>query len=103
MALQTLGKSDATGTFYVDVTYDAASVTNGASADLAVPVPGVLAGVDEICNVKINLNATNGILVQSAHVSADDTVTVRLSNVSGAPIDLASATWRFLIHRFGRA
>lgn len=103
MALGTLGKIDTHDTWYADVTYDMASVNTVSVADRAITVPGVLYGVDECIRVLPPVALDYGLSVQNAHVSADDTVTVRVTNTTGGGIDAASGTWRFIIGRFGRA
>ena len=37
-------------------------------------------------------------LTATAYVSATDTVTVVLSNLTGSPVDLASTTWRVRVN-----
>ena len=78
--------------------YAPAEVTNATAVDNAntITVPGLKAAVaasvgtpakpaDEIVNIR-PVTGTNGIIVVSARVSADDTVTVKFANITGAPI-----------------
>lgn len=101
MALQTLGKSDTHDIFYVDVVFDAASVTTVADEDQNVTVTGVKAGIDEVIRVIPPVGLNFGVSVKNAHVSADDTVTLRFSNSTGGNLNPASGTYRFMIGRFG--
>jgi hypothetical protein len=102
MALQTLGKMDTTETYYKDVTYDMASLNATTAADLAITVPDVVAGVDEVSCVIPGVALNAGLQVVSAHVSADKTVTVRVYNTTAGALDPASTTWRFIMQRFGK-
>lgn len=96
-------KADAHGVSKVAVTYDLASINGTTIADRAVTVAGVLSGVDEILRVEPPAALDYGLSIQGARVTADNTVTVRIQNVTGAPIDAASGVWTFYIARFGAA
>ena len=102
MALQTLGKKDSHNAWYSDVTVDPASLNGTTARDDTVTVPDVIAGVDECATVIPGVALNAGMFVVSAHVSADNTVTVRLYNSTGGAIDVASATCRFIFERFGK-
>lgn len=76
---------------------DPASIALDAVANTAVAVTGV-ATTDRIIAIPpVDLEA--GLVMQSAWVSAANTVTVRLQNTTGAAIDGASKTWTFLAFR----
>lgn len=74
----------------VSTTIDFSSINAGSVGTSTVTVDGAVA------NDIVNLGPPSGIesgLMWSAFVSADDTVTIRLYNTTGSPIDPASATW----------
>lgn len=73
------------------VTWNPASVANGASTSTTVTVPGVLANVK--AHVKVFAPYTLSGLSQTGYVSADDTVTILLQNNSGGAVDLGSGEW----------
>ena len=70
-------------------TYDAPSIAAGASATTTVTVTGAALG-DYVSNV--SLAASSGGLTVTGYVSAANTVTVVLANLTGAAVDLASTT-----------
>ncbi len=91
-------RSDIAGIQAYTATYDPASLGAGAIVDNAVTVPGVLS--TDYCVAVVppaTLNA--GLLVQSARVTANNTVTVRMFNSTAGALDAASGTWTFLIGR----
>lgn len=57
-------------------------------------VKGLRAGCFVTVTPPSTLNA--GLIVGSAWCAADDTLTVRIRNVSGSTIDQASGTWAYL-------
>ena len=69
-------------------TWDAGSLVDGAGETKAVTVTGAVLG--DFVLVSLNLDVQE--MVVSAHVSADNTVEVRLQNETGGTIDLASTT-----------
>lgn len=74
----------------VQATLDFASINGGAIGTSTVTVDGAAAGD------LVVLGPPSGIetgLMWVGFVSADDTVTIRLHNTTGSPIDPASATW----------
>jgi hypothetical protein len=84
-------KANVTGT----VTLDPSSLLTDAVANNDVTVTG-LATTDTVLVVPpITLEA--GLVVQSAVVSAADTLRVRIQNVSAGTVNGASATWTWLI------
>jgi len=76
-----------------DATIDFPSIAAGGTATVSVTVPGARA--NDV--VMLGLPSVDAGLVFDAHVSANDTVTVRASNLSSAAIDPASATFRLLV------
>lgn len=84
------------GTLKATATLNFGSIATTASADLTITVTGALAGD----TVALGLPAapTAGIVFQ-AFVSADDTVTVRATNVTGSSVDPASASYSVAIVR----
>ena len=78
----------------VAATIDFASVGAGLTVTNTVTVAGARAN-DE---VKLGLPATlDAGLCWDAHVSADDTVTIRATNITAGAIDPASATYRVTV------
>lgn len=91
-------RADFGGSFYVDVTFDPASVALSTSAEQNVTVPGVLA--TDVCLAVIPPAALNaGLSVSFGRVTAAATVAVRLVNVTAGALDAASGVWRFVIGR----
>jgi hypothetical protein len=76
---------------------DFGSIAAAASADLTITVTGASTGD----SVSLGLPAapTAGIIFQG-FVSASNTVTVRATNITGSPIDPASATYRATVTSF---
>lgn len=70
-------------------TYDAPNVASGAQTTTTVTVTGAQLG-DKVETITLGLSA--GGLVVTGYVSAADTVTVVLTNLSGAAVNLASTT-----------
>lgn len=68
-------------------TWDPPSVANGATTTTTVTVTGAVAG--QRVGVGFPFSAA---FIASGYVSAADTVTVVIQNVSGGPVDLASGT-----------
>lgn len=71
-------------------THDFASVASGAKADTTVTVTGAALG-DFVTSVALSVAVPGGCILEG-NVTAADTVTVTLFNISGSPVDLASAT-----------
>ena len=69
-------------------TYDPPSIAAAASDTTTVSVPGALVGDECYASFSLDLQG----LQLTAHVSAADTVTTVLSNLTGGPIDLAEGT-----------
>lgn len=69
---------------------DFASIAAGAIGTATLAVTGAVTGQAVILGAPSTVEAG---LAWSGFVSAADTVTVRLHNTTGAPIDPASATW----------
>jgi hypothetical protein len=78
-------------------TLDFGSIAAAASADLTITVTGASTGD----SVSLGLPAapTAGIIFQG-FVSASNTVTVRATNITGSPVDPASATYRATVTSF---
>jgi hypothetical protein len=83
------------GWLSASATWDPPSVANGASTTTTLTVGGAVLG--DMVNASFSLSL--GGLSLSAQVSAADTVQVRLSNNSGAPVDLASGTIRVQVFK----
>jgi len=82
-------------TLFTDVlnataTIDPASLADGAGATSTVTVTGAALGDFVMVSAPYDLS---GISV-TAYISAADTVSIRIQNESGGPLDLASGTWK---------
>jgi hypothetical protein len=74
-----------------------ASLAAQTSAETDVTITGVVVGDIVLMNPPESLEA--GLCFSGARVSDDDTVSVRLSNVTGGAVDGASRTWGYLVVR----
>ena len=74
--------------------WDPGSIATAAEAVTDISVPGVVLG-DAVAGVSFSLDVAD--LTLTAAVTAADTVTVQLSNVTGGAIDLASGTVRVVV------
>jgi hypothetical protein len=72
------------------------SATDGNSVSDTITVPGVALG-DMVIAVSLGVSAALGIV--TAYVSAANTVTVVVSNLETAALDLASTTVKVLVGR----
>jgi parallel beta-helix repeat protein len=68
-----------------------ASIAAGGSSEMTVTVLGSIAG--DLVHIGPPASLEAG-LIANARVSATDTVTIRLANITASPIDPASATWK---------
>lgn len=72
------------------------AIAAAASADLTITVPGAAVGD----SVSMGLPAAPAAgLTFNAFVSAADTVTIRASNITAAPVDADAATYRATVHK----
>lgn len=69
------------------VTVDFGSITNATTGTATATVTGAASGDEVVVNAP-SLEAN--LVLANAHVSAANTVTIRVGNISGAPIDPAS-------------
>lgn len=85
------------GIWSATATLDFGSISAGAQADLTITVTGASVGD----SVSLGLPAAPAAgIVFDAFVSATNTVTVRASNITGSPVDPASATYRATVTSF---
>ena len=75
-------------------TLDFTSIGGGAQANLTISVPGAAVG-DEVIMALPAAPAAG--LVFNAFVSATNTVTIRASNITGSPVDAASASYGVIV------
>jgi len=78
-------------TAFVDVTLNFPSIAANTSAELTATIPGAKLGAFAFVGVPTTFD--DG-LVAMAYVSAAETVTVRVANVTVGAIDLAASTFR---------
>lgn len=83
------------GFFKVTASVDPASLNTDIAGDTAVTVQGVQTDMDVIPLPPTDLET--GLICQSAWVSAQNTISVRIVNTSAGTIDGAAKTWEFLI------
>lgn len=84
--------------FAGEVTWNPASVANGASTSTTLTIKGVKANTR--ASVRVFAPYSLQGLVAGGYVSADDTVTIVLSNTSGGAVDLASGEWGVVVENF---
>lgn len=93
--LNDLAGRPVTGSF----TWDPASVNANTTSDTTLTsasypaVKGLRVGMPVFVTPPATLNS--GLLVGAAWIATDDTLTIRLRNVTGGSIDQASGTWAF--------
>jgi len=73
------------------------SIPAGSTAELTLSVKGAEIGDTVLASPNTTVEAG---LVWCAYVSAADTVTLRVANVTGAAIDPAARTWRVSVYQF---
>lgn len=96
-------------TAFYDLINDGSPVTRTLSATATLDFPSISAAGTEVLTVScpgalvndcvvIGLPATvNAGVVFDARVSSGGTITLRASNITAAPIDPASATYKFVV------
>lgn len=82
----------------VDVTVDIASVANATGPDQGVAVSGALVG--DLVEIEPLGTWPAGLSQPQGRVLVDGTVQIRVVNVTGAPIDPASQTFRISLRHF---
>ncbi|WP_207426004.1 SGNH/GDSL hydrolase family protein [Pedobacter sp. SYSU D00535] len=75
-------------------TLDFGSISAGSSVELTVAVPNAEVGMEVLLSLPASLESG---LIANAWVSANDTVTVRLTNVTGSAIDPASGRYKITV------
>ncbi len=78
-------------------TWDAASAATATGVSDTIVIPGVILG-DIVLGVSASVAMPAGTSL-TADVTAADTVTVKVNNVSGGAVDLASAVYRVVVGR----
>ena len=76
---------------------DFGSISAAASADLTISVTGAAVGDGVVLSLPA---APTAGIVFMAFVSATDTVTVRAMNITGSPVDPASATYQVQVVKY---
>lgn len=80
------------------ISVNPASLNATTAADTSITITGAVAGDSVVLNPP-TAGLTAGMFIVGAWVSAADTVTVRLYNSTGAPIDEAAADWSYTLIR----
>lgn len=79
------------------VTWDVASLVDGAGETKAVTVTGAAIGDFVLVGPGVDIQE----MTVSASVSAANTVEIRLQNETAGTIDLASSSWNVAVLKFG--
>lgn len=85
-----------TQTLTATASLDFPSISTGSSQELTVTVTGAAVNNE----VTMGLPALSSGLIANAWVSATDTVTVRLSNISGASVNPGAQTYRIVVRKY---
>lgn len=98
----TAGFESASGATITDflsgtVSVNPPSIAGGAEADVSVTITGAAAG--DVVVLQPPAALTAGLYIVGVAVTATNTVTLRLYNVTGGAIDEAAATWNYRIFR----
>lgn len=80
----------------LSATVDLGSVAANTSETETATVTGVKT-TDIIVGIKPTLEA--GLLIGTCWVSAADTVSIQVGNLTASPINAASETWKFIVFR----
>lgn len=81
------------------VVNDLASIAANTTVDVAITVTGIVAATDRIVDFRVPAALINGLVVQRAAITADNTVTLRISNVTAGALDAASGNFDFIIEK----
>lgn len=82
---------------YAETVWDPGQIMDGADSTNNFTVTGAAFGDF----VEVSRESTLSGLDMMAYISAADTVTVKLMNHTGAPVDLPSTEWRILVRKMG--
>lgn len=74
-------------------TVDLPNLTAGAQTSFTVSVPGARADKQQTVEYGLPSTWNAGLRIDSAYVSADDTVTIVVGNPTGGAINMGSATY----------
>lgn len=74
-------------------TIDLPSVASGAQTSFTVTVPGARADKQQTVEYGLPAAWNTGLRIDSAFVTADDTVTIVVGNPTGGAINMGSATY----------
>lgn len=89
------GDSGPVSHFLRTVSVDAAEIAANTTGDTAATVPGAEVGDTVIATCDGALEA--GLVVGNARVTAANTVSLRLGNVTVAPVNASAFNFRFLV------
>ncbi len=74
-------------------TVDLPSLAASSNTSFTIPVNGAKAGQQQTVEYGLPSNWNTALIIASAFVSDDDTVTIVVRNPTGSPIDFGSATY----------
>lgn len=76
-----------------EATVDLPSIGASSNYTFTIPVNGAKADQQQTVEYGLPSSWNTGLMIASAFVSADDTVTIVVRNPTGSPIDFGSATY----------
>ncbi len=80
------------------VSVDLPSIAAGATSDVAVTVTGITTN-DNLVSLVTPGNLTHGLVIQEARITAANTITLRVSNLSAAAIDELAKNYTFVVQK----
>ena len=83
--------------FYGTVSVDPPNMNANTSATFTVTITGVQAG--DLVFLTPPSTLEGALIFQGANVTADNTVTIRMRNVTGADVNGASLDWSYMVIR----
>jgi len=83
------------GMYYGTISVNPAEIAAGSSAETALTIKGSAVGDIIIFNVPASLET--GLAFSGARVSAANTIQLRLSNITGSPVNGAALTWTYIL------
>ncbi len=82
---------------YGTVSVDPPNIDANTSTTFTVTITGV--GTGDLAFLTPPSDIEGGLVFQGAHVTAANTVTTQMRNVTGVAVDGAARTWRYMVIR----